>query len=80
MTNSEVLIEAKQLIKRYGDFTAVAGIDFQVRKGESFRAVGLNLSALALKLAFHMAVHRVYSRRFLCDRLSRTKCGDGEPS
>ena len=42
MTNSEVLIEAKQLIKRYGDFTAVAGIDFQVRKGESFGFLGPN--------------------------------------
>ena len=42
MTNSEVLIEAKHLIKRYGDFTAVAGIDFQVRKGESFGFLGPN--------------------------------------
>ena len=42
MTNNEVLIEAKQLVKRYGDFTAVAGIDFQVRKGESFGFLGPN--------------------------------------
>jgi lipooligosaccharide transport system ATP-binding protein len=39
---SEVLIEAKQLQKRYSDFTAVAGIDFQVRKGESFGFLGPN--------------------------------------
>ena len=42
MANNEVLIEAKQLVKRYGDFTAVNGIDFQVRKGESFGFLGPN--------------------------------------
>ena len=42
MANQEVLIEAKQLVKRYGDFTAVNGIDFQVRKGESFGFLGPN--------------------------------------
>ncbi len=42
MGNDEVLIEAKQLVKRYGDFTAVAGINFQVRKGESFGFLGPN--------------------------------------
>ena len=40
--NSEVLIEAKKLVKRYGEFTAVNGIDFQVRKGESFGFLGPN--------------------------------------
>jgi len=38
----EVLIEAKNLAKRYGDFTAVDGIDFQVRRGESFGFLGPN--------------------------------------
>lgn len=42
MANNEVLIEAKQLVKRYGDFTAVDGIDFQVHKGESFGFLGPN--------------------------------------
>ena len=42
MANQEVLIEAKALVKRYGDFTALAGIDFQVRKGESFGFLGPN--------------------------------------
>ncbi len=42
MANQEVLIEANQLVKRYGDFTAVNGIDFQVRKGESFGFLGPN--------------------------------------
>ncbi len=42
MDKNEVLIEAKNLVKRYGDFTAVAGINFQVRKGESFGFLGPN--------------------------------------
>ena len=42
VNSSDVLIEAKGLVKRYGDFTAVAGIDFQVRKGESFGFLGPN--------------------------------------
>ena len=42
MTKNEVLIAAKQLTKRYGDFTAVNGIDFEVRRGESFGFLGPN--------------------------------------
>ncbi len=42
MSDHEVLIAAKQLVKRYGDFTAVNAIDFQVRKGESFGFLGPN--------------------------------------
>lgn len=40
--NKEVLIQAKGLVKRYGDFVAVNGIDFQVNKGESFGFLGPN--------------------------------------
>ena len=42
MAKKEVLIAAKQLTKRYGDFTAVNGIDFEVRRGESFGFLGPN--------------------------------------
>ena len=42
MGKNEILIEANQLVKRYGDFTAVDGINFQVRKGESFGFLGPN--------------------------------------
>lgn len=47
MSSSELaagtpLITAKGLVKRYGDFEAVAGIDFEVRKGESFGFLGPN--------------------------------------
>lgn len=36
------LIEATGLTKSYGDFTAVAGIDFHVAKGEAFGLLGPN--------------------------------------
>jgi len=40
--SSEVVIEATNLKKVYGDFIAVAGINFQVTKGESFGLLGPN--------------------------------------
>jgi len=39
-TPGEALIRAKGLVKRYGNFEAVAGIDFEVRRGESFGFLG----------------------------------------
>ena len=39
---SEDLIVAKGLGKKFGDFIAVDGIDFSVRKGESFGLLGPN--------------------------------------
>jgi lipooligosaccharide transport system ATP-binding protein len=39
---SESLISARGLTKRYGDFTAVDAIDFDVAKGESFGLLGPN--------------------------------------
>ena len=39
---SESLIRARGLTKKFGDFTAVNGIDFDVLKGESFGLLGPN--------------------------------------
>jgi lipooligosaccharide transport system ATP-binding protein len=39
---SQALISARGLTKRYGDFTAVDAIDFDVAKGESFGLLGPN--------------------------------------
>lgn len=36
------MISATHLVKRYGDFTAVAGIDFHVQRGEAFGLLGPN--------------------------------------
>ena len=38
----DVLIRAAGLTKRFGDFTAVSGIDFEVRRGEAFGFLGPN--------------------------------------
>lgn len=42
MTADEPLIRAHRLVKRFGDFTAVDGIDVQVRRGEAFGFLGPN--------------------------------------
>lgn len=39
---SQPIIEVSGLTKRYGDFTAVKGIDFQVQRGEVFGLLGPN--------------------------------------
>src|SRR3954447_3561062 len=38
----EALISARKLVKRFGDFTAVDGIDVEVHRGESFGFLGPN--------------------------------------
>jgi lipooligosaccharide transport system ATP-binding protein len=42
MTGAEALIRARGLVKRFGGFTAVAGIDVDVRPGEAFGFLGPN--------------------------------------
>lgn len=39
---SDVLVDARGLTKRFGDFTAVDGIDVQVHRGEAFGFLGPN--------------------------------------
>jgi ABC-2 type transport system ATP-binding protein len=42
MSSSEITIKARGLIKRFGDFAAVAGVDFEVKRGEIFGLLGPN--------------------------------------
>jgi lipooligosaccharide transport system ATP-binding protein len=42
VSNGASLIEARGLVKRFGDLTAVAGIDVEVRSGEVFGFLGPN--------------------------------------
>ena len=39
---AEPLVRARSLVKHFGDFVAVAGIDFEVRRGEAFGLLGPN--------------------------------------
>src|SRR5690348_286866 len=41
-TPADVLVRARGLTKSFGDFTAVAGIDVDVRRGEAFGFLGPN--------------------------------------
>jgi lipooligosaccharide transport system ATP-binding protein len=40
--DADVLIRARGLTKRFGQFTAVAGVDFELRRGEAFGFLGPN--------------------------------------
>ncbi|RLD23940.1 MAG: ABC transporter ATP-binding protein [Bacteroidetes bacterium] len=42
MNNTELTITAKDLTKKFGDFTAVDAISFEVKKGEIFGFLGAN--------------------------------------
>jgi lipooligosaccharide transport system ATP-binding protein len=42
VTSAQPLIQARGLVKRFGDFTAVDGIDVEVRPGEAFGFLGPN--------------------------------------
>lgn len=42
MGSQETIIKAEHLVKRYGDFHAVKGVDFEVHKGEVFGLLGPN--------------------------------------
>ncbi len=42
MADPDILIRARGLTKRFGDFTAVAGIDFELGRGEVFGFLGPN--------------------------------------
>ncbi|GAA4308785.1 ABC transporter ATP-binding protein [Compostibacter hankyongensis] len=42
MSAPQQIIEVKELVKKYGDFTAVDGISFGVREGEIFGLLGPN--------------------------------------
>jgi ABC-2 type transport system ATP-binding protein len=42
MSTNETTINARGLVKRFGDFTAVAGVDFNIKRGEIFGLLGPN--------------------------------------
>ncbi|UDY25287.1 ATP-binding cassette domain-containing protein [Nocardioides sp. Kera G14] len=42
MTNSDLAVHATGLVKRFGDFTAVGGVDLAVQPGEVFGVLGPN--------------------------------------
>src|SRR5687768_12919283 len=41
-SNGQPLIQARNLVKRFGDFVAVDGIDFDLQRGEAFGFLGPN--------------------------------------
>ena len=64
MERSDVVISVKNLTKRFGDFTAVDDISFDVRRGEIFGFLGAN------------GAGKTTAMRMLCG-LSKPTSGDG---
>lgn len=65
MTSSEIVISVKDLTKKFGNFTAVDNISFDVRKGEIFGFLGAN------------GAGKTTAMRMLCG-LSYPTSGDGK--
>ena len=42
MTSLPPVLDAREVVKRYGDFTAVAGVSFEIRPGECYGLLGPN--------------------------------------
>jgi len=57
----DLMLSAKGLTKTFGDFTAVDGIDFEVRKGESFGFLGPNGAGKSSTMRMVAAVSPVTS-------------------
>ena len=57
----DILLSARGLTKTFGDFTAVEGIDFEVRRGESFGFLGPNGAGKSSTMRMVAAVSPVTS-------------------
>ena len=55
------IIEVHQLVRQFGDFTAVAGIDFEVEEGEFFGFLGPN--GAGKTTAMHLAIGLMFPSR-----------------
>ncbi len=64
------IIVARDLVKRYGDFTAVDGISFAVRAGECFGFLGPNGAGKTTTIRMITCVSPVTSGELLVDGLS----------
>jgi lipooligosaccharide transport system ATP-binding protein len=58
VTESSALVRASNLVKRFGAFTAVDGIDFEVDRGESFGFLGPNGAGKTSTMRMVSAVSR----------------------
>ena len=65
MMHASLVIEADELTRRFGDFTAVDGISFSVRKGEIFGFLGPNGSGKTTTIRMVLGLLRPTSGRVM---------------
>jgi ABC-2 type transport system ATP-binding protein len=70
---SEVIIQVKNLVKRYDDLVAVKGISFDVYKGEIFGLLGPNGAGKTTTLEIMETLREKTSGEVIIDRLSIDK-------
>lgn len=69
----EVIIEVKDLLKKYGELTAVNGISFEVHKGEIFGLLGPNGAGKTTTLEIMETLREKTSGEVIIDGLSIDK-------
>ena len=70
--NGQPLIQARNLVKRFGDFVAVDGIDFDLQRGEAFGFLGPNGAGKTLDDA-HDRLRLAADRRHACASSGSTR-------
>ena len=68
------LLEVKNLVKKYGDFTAVKGISFAIQEGEIFSLLGPNGAGKTTTISMLSTLYAPTSGR----RADRRALGDAE--
>src|SRR5437868_10993529 len=73
---NKVIISVKDLGKRYGDFTAVKGISFDVKEGEIFGLLGPNGAGKSTTLEIIETLREKTSGEVIVDGLNLDKDPD----
>ena len=76
MSSNEIIIEVKNLVKKYEELIAVNGISFEVRKGEIFGLLGPNGAGKTTTLEIMETLREKTSGEVIIDGLSVDKDQD----
>ena len=75
----KAILEVKTLVKKYGDFTAVNGISFEIQEGEIFSLLGPNGAGKTTTISMLSTLILPTSGEAIIGGHSVTKEADGCP-